>query len=119
MDQCGEDKIMKKVLYLVLLPLLLLNPNLSFASNTGTIAVQVQDTNFNTVIFQEGQCYFLVYQDFSTQPFKRIDSPPTNPYTISDLPLGHQYKVEYYDHDIFGGANFINLQTGSSDMKII
>jgi len=110
---------MKKVSLLGIFALLLLNPNLSSAENLGSITIQVKYSNFNTAVFSPDSVYFLVYQDFNSNPFKTVNAPPTNPYTISDLPLGHQYKIEFYDHHVFGGSISINLQSATISSDLI
>jgi hypothetical protein len=108
---------MKKILFAIIFSLVLLHPNLSYSDSTSSITVQVKDTLFDIVTMTDSM-YFLVYQDFGTTPIKRIDSPPTNPYTISGLSIGHQYRVEVYVHDVWSGVGYVDLKNTPANLDI-
>lgn len=109
---------MKIILFLtIMLVFAFLHQNSSYADNTGSITVQVKDTKFETSSLMNVM-YFLVYQDFSTTPFKRIDVPPTNPYTIPGLPLGHHYTVEVYVYNVWSGVGYADLQNTSQNLDL-
>ncbi len=97
--------------------LVLLHPNLSYSDNTSSITIQVKDTKFDMVTLTDVM-YFLVYQDFSTTPIKRVDAPPTNPYTISGLLSGHQYRVEVYVHNIWAGVGYVDLKNTPTSLDL-
>ena len=61
-----------------------------------------------------------IYQDFNKKPFEEIESISDNPYTITSLPLYHNYRIEVYVNGMFSAVNYVYL-TGSQqslDFKI-
>ena len=108
---------MKKIVFSIIFCLVLLHSNLSYSDNTSSITVQVKDTLSDMVTLTDSM-YFLVYQDFSATPFKRIDAQITNPYTISGLLPGHHYRVEVYVHNIWSGVGYVDLKNSPASLDL-
>lgn len=59
-----------------------------------------------------------IYQDFSTIPYTELHSISANPYTITSLPLYHQYKIKTYVGDMLSSTNLITLDDPEQNLDI-
>lgn len=59
-----------------------------------------------------------IYRDFDLTPYMELKSIPENPYTITSLPLYHQYKVVAYVEGMLSSANLVTLDRPGQDLDI-
>ncbi len=99
------------------LALVLLNMDLSFAQETGSIEVEIRFTNQDRI--SNWQTVLEVYQDNNQAPFTTIEFPDSNPYVIESLPLGHKYTVKVFVNNMYAGEGFISkLDKPTSQLDI-
>lgn len=59
-----------------------------------------------------------IYKDFDVRPYMEVQSIPENPYTITSLPMYHQYKVVVYVGGMLSSANLITLDNPAQGVDI-
>ncbi|HZS74917.1 MAG TPA: polysaccharide deacetylase family protein, partial [Candidatus Nitrosotalea sp.] len=59
-----------------------------------------------------------IYQDFSRVPYRDIPTISENPYTVTSLPLYHQYKIETYVGGMLSSTNLVSLDNNEQDLDI-
>jgi len=60
-----------------------------------------------------------IFQDFEIQPLRIETNIEDYPFTISPLPLGHDYKIEIYKNDMFSGYGLINLVSQEQELNLV
>jgi peptidoglycan/xylan/chitin deacetylase (PgdA/CDA1 family) len=61
----------------------------------------------------------LVYQDSKDHLYLDPITIPTNPFKLSDLPLGHTYFLQINRHDLFGNIVQVKLDKPAKNVPII
>jgi peptidoglycan/xylan/chitin deacetylase (PgdA/CDA1 family) len=61
----------------------------------------------------------LVYQDSKDHLYLDPITIPTNPFNLSDLPLGHTYFLQINRHDLFGNIVQVKLDKPAKNVPII
>ena len=59
-----------------------------------------------------------VYQDMNQTVYRDIKSIPENPFDITSLPLGHDYKIEVYANGMFSNVGYVDLQKTSQTLTL-
>lgn len=59
-----------------------------------------------------------IYQDFTSTPYRELQSIAGNPYTITSLPLYHQYKIQTYVGGMLSSTNLVTLDTNDQDLDV-
>ena len=59
-----------------------------------------------------------IYQDFGHVPYEDIPTISENPYTVTSLPLYHQYKIETYVGGMLSSTNLVSLDTNEQDLNV-
>ena len=108
----------RKFIYLLtldtFLSLILLNPMLSFAEETGSINLEIKFVNNDRI--SNWQTVLKIFQGEDTNPYRIIEFPESNPYVIDSLPLDYKYTVEVYVNDMYAGEEFVWLKVTSAKM---
>ena len=108
--------IQTKYITLFLVSLVLLNPAFVNAEQTGDITVTVKNQSGD--LAQTNTMELKVYQDFLPVPIIDIVNVPGNPYTISNLPLNHHYKVEIYEDGMHVSYGFVELKSSQENLDL-
>jgi peptidoglycan/xylan/chitin deacetylase (PgdA/CDA1 family) len=88
----------------------------AYGENVGSIAVNLMYTNGD--IADYGPVSLKIYQDFSSSPFKEIESLSGNPFNIVSLPIDHKYKIEAYANSMYSSVVYVDLQQSHQDVTI-
>lgn len=59
-----------------------------------------------------------IYQDFSHMPYQDIPTISENPYTVTSLPMYHQYKIETYVGGMLSSTNLVSLDNNEQDLDV-
>ena len=59
-----------------------------------------------------------VYQDMNQTVYRDMESIPENPFNITSLPLGHNYKIEVYANGMFSNVGYVDLQKTSQTLTL-
>jgi hypothetical protein len=74
--------------------------------DTGSLEVTVLDINDDLI--NTWGLSVEIYQNNSENPYLELN-PPTNPFVIDSLPLGHTYVIDVFRHDMFGGFSKVKM----------
>jgi len=96
---------------------LIFNPIQSHADQgTGSILLSVRNQNGDLV--PTSSMVLKVYQDNGQVPYLDIESVSSLPYTISSLPIAHQYKVEVYRNSMHASIGYIDLENTKQTLDV-
>jgi peptidoglycan/xylan/chitin deacetylase (PgdA/CDA1 family) len=98
------------VLSVVTQPLMVAN-----AQATGEIEVFVKNENGDRAL-SDGLS-IKVYKNLDNVAFREI-ALPSNPFTISSLELGEDYKIEVYRNSMYAGVGFSTLDKAKDSLEI-
>ncbi|MFB5615256.1 MAG: hypothetical protein ACE5RI_09240, partial [Candidatus Nitrosomaritimum yanchengensis] len=120
MNNNKTNSVLKKFIYLFTIPvflsIILSNPGLSFAEETGSINLEIRFENGDRI--SNSQTVLKIFQDNDDTPYRTIEFPESNPYTIDSLPLGHKYTVKAYVNDMFAEERFLELNKSTMQMQM-
>lgn len=103
-------------MFILLAGLLVFYPAFSYAqSSNGSIEVNAVYINGDRLATPG--LVVKIFQDFSDTPFRIIDTVPSSQFSISDLPLKHDYRVEIYQYGLFLGEE--SIFTKNIDEKLL
>ena len=108
--------VQTKYITLFLVSLVLLNPAFANADPTGDITVSVKNQSGDYA--QTNTMELKVYRDFMPVPIIDIVNVPGNPYTISNLPLNHNYKVEIYEDGMHASYENVYLKSSQENLDL-
>ena len=85
-------------------------------TNDGTIETEIlydngKIVNYNGLVVK-------IYQDFSGDPYRVLDSISSNPYKISSLPLDHRYTIQIYRHGMYSGQSTLELKSDLEKLAV-
>ena len=94
------------------------NPSkvISFVEQNGSITMNAKYPSGDRVGAQ--LISLKVYQDFSRIPYHEIKSVSDNPYTVTSLPMYHQYKIETYVGGMLSSSNLVTLDNQEQDLDV-
>jgi len=96
---------------------ILLFPHQSHAqTNEGTIETEIWYDN-GKIVNYDG-LVVKIFQDFSGDPYRILDSISSNPYKISGLPMDHKYTVQVYRHGMYSGENTLELKSDLEKLTV-
>jgi len=99
------------------LTLILFNPPLANADQgTGSIILNVKYQSGD--IAETRYMSMQVFQDTSPIPFINRTAVLSLPYTISSLPLNHQYKVEVFEDNMHSGYGIVDLRNNQQNLDL-
>jgi peptidoglycan/xylan/chitin deacetylase (PgdA/CDA1 family) len=115
MNQLNKISRSRKM-FVLLAGLLIFYPAFSYAqSSNGSIEVNAVYINGDRLATPG--LVVKIFQDFSDTPFRIIDAVPSSQFSISDLPLKHDYRVEIYQYGLFLGEE--SIFTKNTDEKLL
>jgi peptidoglycan/xylan/chitin deacetylase (PgdA/CDA1 family) len=83
---------------------------------TGTVAVNMRYPGGDRVEYQ--LVSMRVYQDSNPVPYQQINSITGNPFDITLLPLGHQYKIETYVEGMLSSTDYVDLENKQQELDV-
>lgn len=111
--QINMNIVLCSIIFLLSFSLLVQN---SFAiEETGNMDLLLKYTNGNKADINS--IILKVYKDSEKIPLREI-SAQSNPISITDLPLGHKYKIEVYYNDHFQSVNYYDLEKTMNNFEI-
>lgn len=115
MDQCTEGKAMIGRICLGLLVACFFVVPAYAQEGTGTLEILVKSESGDRV--PPDTLAIKIFQGLQTTPLKTIAPLENNP-NISQLQLGHRYKVEVYMNNLYAGVGFIDLEKDKEQLDI-
>ena len=90
-------------------------PQNSFAEETGDMDLLIKYEN--GVKASVDSTILKIYKDSEKIPLREI-TVQNNPISITNLPLGHKYKIEVYYNDHFQSVNYYELKKTTNNFEI-
>ncbi|MCE9653374.1 MAG: polysaccharide deacetylase family protein [Nitrosarchaeum sp.] len=88
----------------------------TFAENTGNIDLLIKYENGNKAGVDS--LILKIYKDLEKTPVKEIQVE-NNPVSITNLELGHKYKIEVYYNDHYQATDYYDLKEKSNNEEIV
>ncbi len=105
--------VLYSMIFLLFFSLLIQN---SFAvEETGNMDLLLKYENGNKADINS--IILKIYKDSEKIPLREI-SAQSNPISITDLPLGHKYKIEVYYNDHFQSVNYYDLKKTMNNFEL-
>lgn len=119
MDQCTEGKTIMINVYVAAILLgmcVVAMPYVWAQESTGTLNVYLKNEK-NERAAPDG-ISIKVYMDQQKTVFKEIAAIENNPFSISSLPLKHNYRIEVYVNSMYADVGYVTMQQTSQNLDI-
>jgi peptidoglycan/xylan/chitin deacetylase (PgdA/CDA1 family) len=101
----------------IVLTLVLFNP-LSANADQGTGSIILNVKYHSGDIAETRYMSMQVFQDTSPIPYINRTAVISLPYTITSLPLNHQYKVEVFEDNMHSGYGIVDLRNNQQNLDL-
>lgn len=89
---------------------------LAFVEQNGSLTMNLKYIAGDRV--SASQTSLKIYRDFDRTPYMQLQSLSRNPYTVTSLPLFHQYKIETYVGGMLSSTNLVTLDKPEQDLDV-